>query len=313
MWYQGGAILKNSMALIPKKDLRRTRLFIGAANTMPKGMSLDEMGKDGSAETVHIRSVFKLDNFIKSSPDNGLKYMFRYYDKESHVSVPLMSEYDGLRFIFDYYLMDVSEKDLLDSTADIAERYRRHYDRISNEMGYRNAPPETFINYLGYDALAKKQFDRARALFQLNVENYPGSNTVHESYADYLLSRRDTIGAVANYKTALRIKNDESTRHKLDALEGPGKLVLTSGDLQKYAGVYVLENFNVEVVLVVQGEGLWAKVKGQADDELAPLAKDVFTVRNKQGYTITFKTNGDKAVAFTSVQPNGTFNAVLKR
>jgi predicted alpha/beta superfamily hydrolase len=313
MSYDDGKYLNRSISRIRGKGLQGRRLFIGAANTMPKGMTLAGLGMDGSAETVHLRSIFKLNDFLKGNSGTELKYMLKYYEHESHVSVPLMSEYDGLRFIFDYYRMDITERDLLDSTPDIAVKYRRHFDMISNEMGYMNAAPEAFIKYLGFEALARKQFDRAEALLRLNVENYPGSGSVYESYADFWMAKHDSVNAVVYYKKALAIGNDAAVQHKLEAIVDPGKITLSSVDLRKYTGVYVLEKFNVEVELGVRGNGLWAVVKGQADDELEPLSQDVFSVRNKQGYTVTFKMAGNRAVAFTSIQPNGTFIALLKK
>ena len=132
-----------------------------------------------------------------------------------------MSEYDGLRFIFDYYLIGITEKDLKDSTSVIATKYRQHYNKISNEMGYKNAPPEAFINYLSCDAMLKKQYSRAKALLQLNIENYPNSNNVYDSYADYLIAKHDSMNAITNYKKALAIKNDAAIPSKLDALTHP--------------------------------------------------------------------------------------------
>ena len=118
MWYDNEKFLNNTISQIPNENLQGTRLFIGTANTMPKGMTLANLEKDKSAETQHIRSIFKLDKFIKGNSNTGLKYSLKYYENESHVSVPLISEYDGLRFIFDYYLIDITEKDLKDSTSD---------------------------------------------------------------------------------------------------------------------------------------------------------------------------------------------------
>ena len=181
MWYDHQTFLNNSIAEIPNKDLQGTRLFIGTANTMPKGMTLSGLLKDHSDETQHIRSIFKLDKFLKGHLSTGLKYSSKYYEKESHMSVPLISEYDGFRFIFDYYLMDIAEKELTDSSSLIATRYKQHYDRISNELGYKNAPPEAFVNYLGYDAMLKKNYHRAAVLLKLNIENYPQSSKVYDA------------------------------------------------------------------------------------------------------------------------------------
>ena len=313
MWYDDEKFLNNAIAQIPNKNLQGTRLFIGTANTMPKEMVLANLEKDKSAETQHIRSIFKLDKFMKGSSSTGLKYSFKYYENESHISVPLISEYDGLRSIFDYYLIDITEKDLKDSTSSIATKYKQHYNKISNEMGYKNAAPEAFINYLGYDAMLKKQYNRAEALFHLNIENYPGSNNVYDSYADYLIAKQDSINAISYYKKALAIKNDIAIQSKLIDLTHPQKFALPLNELEKYAGVYILETYKVEVNLEISEGKLFAKVQGQEDDELTPVSKDIFTVKNKQGYTITFQMSGNRAVAFTSVQPDGIFKAMLKK
>jgi len=313
MWYDDEKFLNNTIFQIPNKKLQGTRLFIGTANTMPKGMDLAKLDKDRSAETQHIRSIFKLDNFIKGHANTGLKYSLKYYENESHVSVPLISEYDGLRFIFNYYLIDITEKDLKDSTSNIATKYRQHYNTISSEMGYKNTPPEVFINYLGYDAMLKKQYNRADALFQLNIENYPNSNNVYDSYADFLMAKHDSVNAVEYYKKALAIKNDGAIQSKLIALTHPQQFVLSINELEKYAGVYTLETYKIDVNLEIREGKLLARVQGQEDDELMPVSKDIFTVKNKRGYTITFQTSDNRVVAFTSVQPNGIFKANWKK
>ena len=313
MWYDDEKFLNNTISQIRNKNLKSTRLFIGTANTMPGGMTLADLGKDKSAGTQHIRSIFKLDKFIKGNSGTGLKYLLKYYENESHISVPLISEYDGLRFIFDYYLMDITERDLKDSTYSIATKYKQHYNKISNEMGYKNAAPGAFINYLGYDAMLKKQYSRAEALFKLNIENYPDSSNVYDSYADYLIAKHDSSNAITYYKKALSIKNDVATQSKLIALTHPQKFALSVSELEKYAGVYILEAYKIDVNLEIREGKLLAKVQGQEDDELTPVSKDIFTVKNKQGYTITFQMSDSRAVAFTSVQPNGIFKAILKK
>ena len=47
---------------------------------------------------------------------------------------------------------------------------------VSKEMGYKVSPGESFINVLGYDAVSKKQYSRAAALFEMNIDNYPQSS-----------------------------------------------------------------------------------------------------------------------------------------
>ena len=311
LWYNNEKFLKQIMVRLPKQNLSGKRLFIGIANTMPKGMTLSKIKNDKSNETQHIRSIYKLDKFLRSNM-NGLKYGQKYYEKERHNTVPLISEYDGLHFIFDYYPLDATEKDIADSTSLIASKLKRHYRKVSQEMGYKVSAPEDLINYFGYDALTKKYYNKSEALFKLNTENYPNSNNAYDSYADYFIARNDTINAIANLKKALQKKNNVETQRKLNALTKQESFSLTLKDLEKYVGVYTLEIYKIDIILEIRDGILWSKVPGQADSELIPISKNVFTVKDKQGYTLTFVLDGDKPIEFISVQPNGTFKAVFK-
>ncbi len=311
MWYDNEKFLNKTVRQLPRQLMNGIKLFVGTANTIPRGMTISELENDNSAKTQHIRSIFKLDEFLKTNT-NGLQYAQKYYETEGHNTVPLLSEYDGLRYIFDYYHLHATEKDFADSTALIASKLKTHYDKVSEEMGYKNSAPEAFINYFAYEALGKKHYKKAEALFKLNIEGYPESSNVYNSYAEYFLTINDTINAIANYKKALEIENSEETQRKLDALTTQAILLPASIDLDKFAGVYVLETYNIPVILEVRNGTLWSKVPGQEDSEFQLLSENVFTVKGKQGYTITIQMNGDNPLGFTSVQPNGTFQAVYK-
>lgn len=311
MSYSNEKFLNNTIAQLPKQNMNGERLFVGIANTMPKGMTIAQLTNDDSNETQHIRSILKLDEFLKKRTTD-LYYGEKYYETEGHNTVPLLSEYDGLRFIFDYYPLDATEKDFADSTDLIASKLKTHYSKVSEKMGYKNAAPEGLINYFAYEALRKTQFKKAKALFELNIEWYPESSNVYDSYADYFLSQKDIINAITNYQKALRINDNAETKRKLDALTTKEVANPANIDLQKYTGIYILEAYNISIILEIRDAKLWAKTPGQEDDEFQPLSENVFTVKGKQGYKITFQMDGDKPKGFTSVQPNGTFQATFK-
>jgi len=173
---------------------------MGIANTMPEGMTLIKMKKDTGADTRHIRSIFELDRFLKANPPTGLQYAGKYYQNDNHGSVPLATEYDGLKFIFNYYPINITLKDLIDSSVAIVDKLIKHYEKVSKEMGYKISSPEESINALAYDALSKKYYTRAAALFKMNISNYPNSSNVYDSYADLLAAQNDTSNAITNYK-----------------------------------------------------------------------------------------------------------------
>lgn len=310
MWYNNEKHLITTTTNLQKQNLNNKRLFMGIANTLPKGMKITQLKNNKSVETQHIRSIFKLNYYLRKNIKE-LTFKSKYYENETHNTAPLMSIYDGLRFIFDYYPLYANEKDFADSTELIAKKLRAHYKNVSEKMGYQHAAPEALINYLAYEALAKKYYNKAKALFELNLEWYPNSSKVYESYGDYYSEKNDTTNATINYEKSLNLKESVETRRKLDGLTKRLGNHQTE-DLQKYGGTYILEKYNIPIVLEIRDNKLFAKVPGQADDEFVPISKDVFTVKGKQGYTITFNMNNNKPTEFTSVQPNGTFKAIYK-
>jgi tetratricopeptide (TPR) repeat protein len=114
-------------------------------------------------------------------------------------------------------------------------------------MGFKVSPPELSINGLGYFAMSKKQYQKAAALFEMNIANYPNSNNVYDSYGDLLAAEKDTTNAIVNYKKALAIQDNDETKRKLNELEGKEVLTLTPQQLQQYAGEFDIENVSVTV------------------------------------------------------------------
>ncbi|MBL7769351.1 MAG: alpha/beta hydrolase [Flavipsychrobacter sp.] len=311
LWFNNEKYLNHYLTKLNKQSLENMKLFVGIANPMPPGTALSAIKKDQTKESQPVRSILKFDQFLQTR-STTLKYAHKFYTQDRHNSVPLITEYDGLRFIFDYFFFDATEKEFTDSTTQIVTRLERHYRKVSSELGYKVSPPESLINYLGYDALRKKYFEKAAAFFKMNVENYSESSNVFDSYGDFFAARKDTGNAIRNYEKALTINRNAITLQKLNKLAKRQAYQMSLSDLKNYTGVYVLENFNLPVVVEIQNEKLIARVTGQADSELLPIEKDVFTVKGKQGYSITFKMNGSKPLEFTSIQPNGIFRAVFK-
>src|SRR6187397_2960679 len=313
MWYNKEQFLKTTQQKLAGQKFNGTSLYLGIANTMAEGMTLEKMKKDTSSDTRHIRSIFTLDKFIKSNSQNGLKYASKYYGDDDHGSVPLISEYDGLRFIFSWYRFTFTRADFMEPGTEIVTRMKKHYQTVSKEFGFKVSPPEMQINGLGYNALSLKQYPKAAALFEMNIENYPQSGNVYDSYADVLIVQKDTVKAKANYKKAYAITKSEETKHKLDQLEGKATFTLTTKELEKYVGAFEFESISLTATTMIKDNALWVSAPGQGDFELVPLSTDAFTIKGMSGYKIQFEMDGSKAVGLTSTQPNGTYKAHVKK
>lgn len=64
---------------------------------------------------------------------------------------------------------------------------------------------EEGMNTLGYQLLSRGLINEAAAIFRLNIEAYPQSANVYDSYGEVLLAKRDTAQAIENYKKSLQL------------------------------------------------------------------------------------------------------------
>ena len=67
-------------------------------------------------------------------------------------------------------------------------------------------PDEDVINNYGYIFLnQEKDVDKALEFFKKNIENYPQSSNVYDSYAEALLVKGDKKNALINYEKAFKM------------------------------------------------------------------------------------------------------------
>ena len=135
MWYDKERFLKATEQKLAQKKYDGIKLYLGIANTMPEGMTIDKMLKDTTAGTRHIRSIFAMDKFIKANKQNSLQFDSKYYADDDHGSIPMITEYDALRFIFNYYKLKFAPEDFTDSSLAFVTKYKTHYETVSKELG----------------------------------------------------------------------------------------------------------------------------------------------------------------------------------
>jgi predicted alpha/beta superfamily hydrolase len=313
MWYDKLRFLTETKKELTNKKYAGISLYVGIANTMNEGMTLLKLSKDTSASTKHIRSIFDLDRHLKASGQNGLRYQSKYYENDTHGSVPLISEYDALHFIFKDYNLKLTQKDFTDTTTALAEKYEKHYANVSKQLGYKVSPDENRINSLGYQALAGKHLKTAERFFKLNVANYPNSYNVFDSYGDFFIAKKDTAQAIINLTKALTLKENPESRGKLDALQGQAILNLTADELQKYVGEFEIAGVGMTLKTFVSNGVLKISAPGRPDGELYSTKLPEFRIKNTNGYSFRFAMNSNKPTGLHIVAPEGTFDATVKK
>jgi uncharacterized protein len=314
MWWDNNKLLMQSKKILADKKFDRKSLFLGIANTMDEGMSLEKVQKDTSNETRHIRSILELRSDLERNKQNGLKFQSKYYGDDTHSSAPLITEYDALHFIFDFYPFKPSTKERNDSTTLLATKYASHFTNLSKQFGYSVKPSENMVNGMGYQALANKQLQKAESFFKLNIANFPESGNVYDSYGDYFSEKKDTANAIAQFKKALSISENAETRQKLAELQGVGKAFkVSAADLQKYTGEFEMEGLNITIKTFVKDGKLHLLATGRPEAELYPTKQHEFTIKNVEGYSFSFDMEGDKPTALNLTVPEGSFKAGVKK
>src|SRR5690606_36952027 len=84
------------------KSYEGKSLFLTIANTMPEGMDTLTALKDTTWVTSTLRSNLNFAKALDQFTSNNLDFEWRYYPNENHLSVPTISEYDGLKYFFSW-------------------------------------------------------------------------------------------------------------------------------------------------------------------------------------------------------------------
>lgn len=220
IWWDNKKLLNETKTALTTKKFAGSTLFLGIANTMNDGMDTLRVKKDTTMSTRHIRSILELNDCLSMDKKSGLSFKSKYYHDDDHGSVPLISEYDALHFIFDFYRLKLTEDDYNKPSKELIAKFENYYKEVSKKMGYKIEIPEDMINGMGYQKLGEKKYDDAEYLFKLNVANYPQSFNVYDSLGDLYVAKGDNANAITNFKKALTLNEFPETRKKLEKLEG---------------------------------------------------------------------------------------------
>ncbi len=99
MWWHHKASLFDARITLKQKHFTDKSLFVGIANTMPKGMDIGHIKDDISDTTNHMRSILELVDVLNTNTVDGLKFNYQYYSTESHNSIPMVACRDALYYV----------------------------------------------------------------------------------------------------------------------------------------------------------------------------------------------------------------------
>jgi predicted alpha/beta superfamily hydrolase len=190
LWWDNRVLLKQAREKFSRPGLAGRTLFVGQANTIQPG---------DTSVNVHYNSIVQFNSIVETFNTSGLRYAYKFYPNDSHGSVPMIAEYDALRFIFDAY--DVSLAQAIERPEYVTE----HFARASSALGYKIEPPEAMVDLLGRIALGRDT-TAALKLLEMNASLYSNSANVYSTLGDFWLAKKDTVKALGYFEKAAGLR-----------------------------------------------------------------------------------------------------------
>ena len=97
MWWDDQKLVNESASILHDQSYNNKKLFLAIANEQDKRMSMEQVRKDTSAKTVLIRPSFSLADFIERNTQNKLRFEWKFYKDDHHMTVNSPATYDGLK------------------------------------------------------------------------------------------------------------------------------------------------------------------------------------------------------------------------
>lgn len=220
LWWDHELLPRQADSIFKQKKFNEKSLYLAMSHIgLSKEMDLKSVLVDTSEATANARPILSFTHTLESADPKGFRWKFQFYPDESHGTVPLIAEYDAIRFLFSQYSFPVSlSYKIREPNFNADSAFTAHFKKASELMGYVVLPPENFVNENAYAMLQNNDMERAYKLFNLNIRNYPDSYNVYDSMGDFYMAENDKENAILYYNKALELKEVSSIRKKLEML-----------------------------------------------------------------------------------------------
>jgi len=204
LWWDDRVLLRQAKDYFESAHLEGRSLYVAQANTINPA---------DTARNLHFESITQFNAIMQAYNRSGLRYGFHYYDHDDHGSVPLIAEYDALRFIFEGYKLPLQQ--VITDPALLTQ----HFREVSSRFGVRFQPSRRLLIQLEGITL-QRDTANAIALLQTEAELYPRGSRAWELLGDIHAARGELEEARRAYEEALARNPADRIREKIAGLGG---------------------------------------------------------------------------------------------
>jgi hypothetical protein len=91
--------------------------------------------------TEGLRATYTFSKSVSETNNSPLNFKYTYYENEDHGTIPLISIYDGMRFLFSWYNMSGRFVDVIKNpkttTEELTKAFNTRFNMLSENLGYQ--------------------------------------------------------------------------------------------------------------------------------------------------------------------------------
>lgn len=152
-----------------------------------------------------VAGAARMDSVMQADSPEEFHWGYSYMADDDHGTTPHLTIYEGLLHIFEGWEVP---GEVVDEGLNAILAYQ---EKLSERMGYEVTPTEAEINAYGYRMKFQERFDEALEFFEYNIEHYPNSANVYDSYGEGLEAAGRLEEAKANYEKAVELGEEQNS------------------------------------------------------------------------------------------------------
>jgi len=207
LWWDGASMIHKAAAMFKSYPTRKMQRYF---------MSVVDSQQAPSEMGFHLQSIHEFARVLADNSPANLKWKLQVFPETDHSSIPLLSWYHGLRFLFEGY-----EPDLYAMMKDTG-LIERHFSGLEEKLGLKVTPPETVFEILTHYLTAPDRFPDAKkalVVVVMGLKYHPDSPYLNESLGDICARNKEPEKAREAYEKALQLRPDnEPLKKKLSEL-----------------------------------------------------------------------------------------------
>ena len=187
---------------------------LGIANSLNILGELNQLLRDTSRNTLHMRTLVEFDQQMNSAVNAN--YDSFYLENEDHFSCTHSGLYLGLKSLFHSYKIP---EQVWQKESESGLLIKEHFEKLKAAYQYDVKPEENFLNNLAFYLFGLGDTQDAETLLRLNTEYHPNSFSVYENIGNFYAATGNNQKAIAAFKEALLVNDSLEVKEKIEVLE----------------------------------------------------------------------------------------------